>query len=591
MANDTTRPTYETIRSLQRELAEAREACRQAVSAMRDYPAYPEDADADKLAAARRRCEMVLSPVVKESLTTSDLAQSPASSADHFCPYHGKAWCHCKPAPAPSDVKGEEPAPFKAGEFAQHVSWRGPSYTVEKCYHEDGVSDWVLRLRGYNGLTGTALAKFYVKVGPEAAAEMNSDYDRASLTPLTDPSVLGVLVRCDGNEVGRHFWDGNLRWVKLRPASEFGVAARGEPGLKKLPEDVAGFIVNDGPRRKAKTGEWLLLDGVELDRWTHGKESYCDFQPVKFVKLDPALYGIPDGGERIKEMEAELDESRKCREANYDLYLKQQSKSDEWQGACQREQSEADRLRKAIGRASRLLAIGPSQDPDHAYFVLQAALSPSPAAASGERPFKVGDKVVKNPATWIPSDFDRWEAGVGIGEVVAVEPANQVDVRWPAGRATQQEIELLPTSAPAAESVSDLGRRIGDKLLLSQFPLKAAEIQGNAQHHSEGAKIPEGGSGSPAAESEWGDDAHSPFCDCPTCETCNALKEEREALSARLAACEERCKEFETHVGNLLRNTHTRAECPDWVHVWQLHIDNLRSLLAPKAEGGGDGEA
>lgn len=26
--------------------------------------------------------------------------------------------------------------------------------------------------------------------------------------------------------------------------------------------------------------------------------------------------------------------------------------------------------------------------------------------------FKVGDKVIKNPATWRKSDFDRWGAGV-----------------------------------------------------------------------------------------------------------------------------------------------------------------------------------
>lgn len=59
---------------------------------------------------------------------------------------------------------------------------------------------------------------------------------------------------------------------------------------------------------------------------------------------------------------------------------------------------------------------------------------------------KVGDKVKKNQETWIPSDFDGWGAGEGIGEVV--EPHfelgdDSVDVRWPAGRCFQRVIELI----------------------------------------------------------------------------------------------------------------------------------------------------
>lgn len=57
--------------------------------------------------------------------------------------------------------------------------------------------------------------------------------------------------------------------------------------------------------------------------------------------------------------------------------------------------------------------------------------------------FKVGDRVVKDPKTWEPSDFDSWGAGEGVGVVVAVE-AGCVDVRWPAGRAFQKATELLP---------------------------------------------------------------------------------------------------------------------------------------------------
>lgn len=58
--------------------------------------------------------------------------------------------------------------------------------------------------------------------------------------------------------------------------------------------------------------------------------------------------------------------------------------------------------------------------------------------------FKVGDKVVKNPKRWLPSDFDRWGAGEGVGKIVADFGGGLVDVQWPNGRACQQEIELLP---------------------------------------------------------------------------------------------------------------------------------------------------
>ena len=60
--------------------------------------------------------------------------------------------------------------------------------------------------------------------------------------------------------------------------------------------------------------------------------------------------------------------------------------------------------------------------------------------------FSIGDKVKKNPATWIGSEFDEWGAGIGIGEVV--EPPfeldeTDVDVRWPNGRCFQKTIELI----------------------------------------------------------------------------------------------------------------------------------------------------
>ncbi len=61
-------------------------------------------------------------------------------------------------------------------------------------------------------------------------------------------------------------------------------------------------------------------------------------------------------------------------------------------------------------------------------------------------PIKVGDKVIKNPATWEAGAFDAWGAGIGIG--VVVEPpfmldSDMVDVRWSNGRAFQKIRELM----------------------------------------------------------------------------------------------------------------------------------------------------
>jgi hypothetical protein len=65
--------------------------------------------------------------------------------------------------------------------------------------------------------------------------------------------------------------------------------------------------------------------------------------------------------------------------------------------------------------------------------------------------FRVGDRVVKNPTGWIPSAFDAWGAGEGVGVVLGVyeqqtgvPSLGEYDVRWPAGRATQAQAELLP---------------------------------------------------------------------------------------------------------------------------------------------------
>jgi hypothetical protein len=60
--------------------------------------------------------------------------------------------------------------------------------------------------------------------------------------------------------------------------------------------------------------------------------------------------------------------------------------------------------------------------------------------------FKVGDRVVKNPAAWEANEFDAWGRGVGVGEVVEppfeLEP-DLVDVRWPQGRCFESVGQLL----------------------------------------------------------------------------------------------------------------------------------------------------
>jgi hypothetical protein len=60
--------------------------------------------------------------------------------------------------------------------------------------------------------------------------------------------------------------------------------------------------------------------------------------------------------------------------------------------------------------------------------------------------FKIGDRVIKNPLTWKPNDFDSWGRGIGVGEVV--EPPHElgeseVDVRWPEGRCFEDVSGLM----------------------------------------------------------------------------------------------------------------------------------------------------
>lgn len=63
---------------------------------------------------------------------------------------------------------------------------------------------------------------------------------------------------------------------------------------------------------------------------------------------------------------------------------------------------------------------------------------------------KVGDRVVRNPATWKPNEFDSWGRGIGIG--VVVEPpfllnSDEVDVRWPGGRCFESPAQLMRASS------------------------------------------------------------------------------------------------------------------------------------------------
>ena len=64
-----------------------------------------------------------------------------------------------------------------------------------------------------------------------------------------------------------------------------------------------------------------------------------------------------------------------------------------------------------------------------------------------EKAFRVGDRVMKNPATWQVKDFDAWGRGQGVG--IVVEPPfpldpSDVDVCWAGGRCFEAVNGLLP---------------------------------------------------------------------------------------------------------------------------------------------------
>lgn len=63
------------------------------------------------------------------------------------------------------------------------------------------------------------------------------------------------------------------------------------------------------------------------------------------------------------------------------------------------------------------------------------------------RQFRLGDRVVRNPVSWIANAFDGRGRGEGIGIVVPSPfpaSAGEYDVVWPGGRCFEDETQLLP---------------------------------------------------------------------------------------------------------------------------------------------------
>jgi len=113
--------------------------------------------------------------------------------------------------------------------------------------------------------------------------------------------------------------------------------------------------------------------------------------------------------------------------------------------------------------------------------------------------YKPGDRVVKNPATWRPSEFDAWGAGEGVGIVVRPPfaiPLDEVDVEWPSGRAFQKADELLPDD-PARRAAFEggpyNGRVVGNPLGLAGISQWAAGYDsGIVQYWKTDRTTPEG---------------------------------------------------------------------------------------------------
>ena len=68
-----------------------------------------------------------------------------------------------------------------------------------------------------------------------------------------------------------------------------------------------------------------------------------------------------------------------------------------------------------------------------------------------KKPFQIGDRVVKNPETWVWNEFDSWGRGIGVG--VILDPpfplgTEDADVLWPGGRCFEAVSGLVLVSGP-----------------------------------------------------------------------------------------------------------------------------------------------
>lgn len=55
--------------------------------------------------------------------------------------------------------------------------------------------------------------------------------------------------------------------------------------------------------------------------------------------------------------------------------------------------------------------------------------------------YKLGDRVLRNPKTWVTTEDDYWGRGWGVGRVVATKP--RLQVQWPAGLCVEDAEQLV----------------------------------------------------------------------------------------------------------------------------------------------------
>jgi len=407
----------------------------------------------------------------------------------------------------------------------------------------------------------------------EARAETESLKSRASLTPLTDPSVRGVLVD-DGKatDVLREGVPYVLRdslvmhdiplvsaakWqpVKLRPASEFGV-----PDLDLTNYLLAKLSDALGIKFDRRVGAWLdpILEAIAKLKSTpaepaqklvplpEGRFAQLRESDGLWIEFNPALYGVP--AERVRELEAQLADfnadhaAELCINCSDPLEYQQRAdeKLTERVGELEAELAtansqftqaagllddrwvEAERLRKAIEKHKATInGASDTIETSEGDEVLWSALAPSTAASGENMPAEPVEE-------W--GDIDLANTKM---RTTSFEPAADGGLKRAVRSETLTEFaeRVVPPSAPAAES--------------------------------------EGGELSQAAQMYFD------------------LVPKYDALSARLAACEERCKELEAGIAKHQRQHQAIYEELDGAEKFDCE---LWSLLAPKAEGGGDGD-